>query len=191
MGSFGFLRMDINGIPRSNIEAIDKWTSFFNRKVSEIEGRSLAGLLKCAALIRNETEHGDVKTPRRTGNLINSWFVVSGRGRIIAGGGKKHRAEAGGPFSGPDGARVAGEHSAMLSDMEKRAMSNAKSNDGPVVIMGYSAFYALYVHEMHGTESGKEIHWTRKGSGPSWFYKALIKQEPNMLKIIADNVKMK
>lgn len=187
----GYFRLDINGIPRSNVEAIDKWTMAFNRQVSEIQGRSLAGLLKCAALIRNETEHGETVTPRRTGNLINSWFIVSGRGRIVAGGGKKHKAEAGGPFRGPDAARVAGEHTAMLSDMEKRAIKNAKANDGPVVIMGYSAFYALYVHEMAGTASGKEIHWKRKKSGPYWFLKALVKQQSNMLKIIADNVKMK
>lgn len=186
-----YIRLDINGIPRSNLEVIDKWTMFFNRQISNIQGRSLAGLLKCAALIRNETEHGDVRTPRRTGNLINSWFVVSGRGRIVAGGGKKHRAEAGGPFFGPDGARVAGEHMATLSDMEKRAIQNSKANDGPVVIMGYSAYYALYVHEMHGTASGADVHWTRKKSGPSWFYKALVKQQENMLKIIADNVKIR
>lgn len=62
--------------------------------------------------------------------------------------------------------------------------------DGPIgdrkygLRMGYSANYALWVHEMYGA-----VNWTREGSGAGWFKDAIDRNHDEILQTIADNVK--
>jgi hypothetical protein len=55
-----------------------------------------------------------------------------------------------------------------------------------VIIFGYSANYALYVHEMIGP-----VQWTRKSSGPKWFEYAIKRNVNRVLHIIAGRAKIK
>ena len=64
----------------------------------------------------------------------------------------------------------------------------------PSLIIGYTADYAVFVHEMvdYTAENGSvhKINWSRVGSGPKWFECALNRNHDEILKIIADNVKI-
>jgi hypothetical protein len=62
---------------------------------------------------------------------------------------------------------------------------------GPAVICGFSANYAVYVHEMLASMTGNPINWTRPGSGPKFFQSALRRNTDKILEIIRENAKVK
>jgi hypothetical protein len=65
----------------------------------------------------------------------------------------------------------------------------ASTPENPAVEAGYTADYAVYVHEM--TEPPyEEVNWSRLHSGPKWFEKAFRRSEKEMIRIIADNAKL-
>jgi hypothetical protein len=181
-----FLGSHIRKNELKNIQGVYDVFNNINAYIEQMKTATLAGMIKAAALVRWETEHGPRRTPVDYGNLRSSWFVVSSKGSIVRGGGTSH-TETGlaEKFTGPKGAEVAGSHAATLSEMKTKANILSKVNGGPFVIMGYSANYAFYVHEMLGTASGKTVNWSRKKSGPHWFIMALKKQRNNMLGVIA------
>jgi hypothetical protein len=55
-----------------------------------------------------------------------------------------------------------------------------RRNKKSVVVFGYSANYALYVHEMIG-----EVNWTRPNSGNKWFEYAIKRNYNRLIHIIA------
>ncbi|OFY64751.1 MAG: hypothetical protein A2Y71_06160 [Bacteroidetes bacterium RBG_13_42_15] len=59
------------------------------------------------------------------------------------------------------------------------------------VKFGFSANYAAFVHEMLDEVYGKKINWTRPGSGPKFFEKALDRNYNEILQIIADYADVK
>jgi hypothetical protein len=65
------------------------------------------------------------------------------------------------------------------------AQALTKTKEYPTMIFGYTANYAAYVHEMHAN-----VNWSRPGSGPYWLYKAIRKNEKEMLKILQENIKL-
>lgn len=58
---------------------------------------------------------------------------------------------------------------------------------GPVIVMGFSANYALYVHE----RMDPDINWTRKHSGPKFFEYAVKRNTKKVLEIIGNEAKIK
>lgn len=52
------------------------------------------------------------------------------------------------------------------------------------VLMGFTANYALYVHEMLDS-AGKTINWSRPNSGPKFFEAAIKRNVKKILEIIA------
>lgn len=67
---------------------------------------------------------------------------------------------------------------------------------GPGLVMGFSANYAIFVHEMmdtatFGAGSVGHVNWSRPGSGPKFFEDALRRNKDVILKIIAKNVTIK
>jgi hypothetical protein len=48
------------------------------------------------------------------------------------------------------------------------------------LIMGFSANYAVYVHEMMESSLGNAINWSRPGSGPK-FFESAIKRNVNVI----------
>ena len=58
---------------------------------------------------------------------------------------------------------------------------------GPGLLMGFSANYAVFVHEnMEPT-----VKWNRPGSGPKFFEAALNRNTTEIIKIIRDNAHVK
>lgn len=60
-----------------------------------------------------------------------------------------------------------------------------RRNKQSVGIFGYSANYALYVHEMIGP-----VTWTRKNSGAKWFEYAIKRNRDRIFFLIANGTKI-
>jgi len=54
------------------------------------------------------------------------------------------------------------------------------------LLIGFSANYAVFVHEMR--DDGKSINWSRPGSGPKFFEAALNRNHQQILTIIQKKV---
>ncbi|MDH7554329.1 MAG: hypothetical protein QHH74_11800 [Spirochaetota bacterium] len=141
-----------------------------NEEIKKIKGRTQAGLIKAVNLIHQETEKGSVRVPVDLGNLKHSWFWVTARGRI---GGSTAK------FVGKKAGRLAAGHASLKTEMLGEAKSLAIQYKGPFVIAGYSANYALWVHEM------------MESKGYKWFEIAIKSKQAEILKIIQDNAKIK
>ena len=57
------------------------------------------------------------------------------------------------------------------------------------LLLGFNSNYALFVHEM--VDKGKQINWSRPGSGPKFFEAALKRNHKQILKIIGINARIK
>jgi hypothetical protein len=101
-----------------------------------IVGASASGVVKGGLLVMRES----VKlTPRRLGNLWNSRFLVSNIPGLAP-------SVGGGAFKGDDAGEMASNHiRAQGSVMAEAAVKSV--GEGPTVGLGYSALYALAVHE--------------------------------------------
>ena len=69
-----------------------------------------------------------------------------------------------------------------------------RKNKQSVIRFGYSANYALYVHEMLGAlreGGGKAINWSRPNSGAKWFQYAIQRNIKRITHIIFKNAKIK
>ena len=106
-----------------------------NKQIMAIKGRSMAGLLDAAVIVRRDMDRTPPMIPIDTGNLRHSWFVTP-----------------------------------------QRTVS------GPSIIIGFTANYAVFVHEM--VDRGKGINWSRPGSGPKFFETSLLTTTPEMLMAI-------
>lgn len=185
----GWARDDIMHVPRTSLEGVDRVMSEINRRVNKfVNYGSLSGILKAIALVRRDMDKSYPKIPIDYGNLRASFFVVSSSGKIAVGGGKEHSATgASGKFVGPKAAQIASDHVTTLSEMQPLVKGLSKSFGGPFAAFGFSANYAMWVHEMW--DPG--IHWKRPQSGPGYFVAHLEKNKDKMFQVIRDNSKIK
>jgi len=68
--------------------------------------------------------------------------------------------------------------------------SPIKVDGMPGLLIGFSANYAVFVHEMVDKE-GKKINWNRPGSGAKFFEAALSRNTKLILQTIRDNAHIK
>lgn len=129
--------MAIKGINVSRV----KWKGLpavlnrLNLEVNKIEGRTQKGLTKFGYLVIGDATKF---APRDVGNLKNSSFLVSKRSQIGLRSTKRFKTGT------KARAKVAAEHSKVINDA---AMKVRGFRRGPAVIIGFSAFYAVFVHE--------------------------------------------
>lgn len=170
--------------PNTRVKGFDIVMSNLNKAIMNIEGGTLKGLLLAAALIRRETERTPPLTPVDTGNLRASWFVVSSQKQRIG----KARVSSDvhgkliqtGKFKGKKKAEMAANHTSTIQ--QAKAILHSRKED-IVVMMGYTANYALFVHE----SVDKQFH--REGSGPKWFETAIKNNSSSILNIIENTSK--
>ena len=181
----------VGGIPRSvnpntGIKRrFDIYLANFNREAQGIKGRSLKGLIMAAAKVRKETESKYPMTPLDYGNLKASYFVVTGKGKE-----KNDEYNTGfkdNPEAKLTASQLRSEHNDTIMECTGIVQAN-EANKGKFIIFGYSANYALFVHEM------QEKNFTvKKGRspGPKWFETAFKRNSAKMLQIIKDNAQIK
>lgn len=154
------------------VKGLNRVISNLNKEVKKIEGRSLKGLIRASILVRRDMEHKFPLIPVDLGNLRASWFIVTSKGGQPAGRASKFRGESGG--------KMASEHGEVVG--EGATMVRGKY---PALAMGFSAFYAWYVHENVGQR------FRRPGSGAKFFQGALNRNKKQILNTIAKEAKIR
>lgn len=147
-----------------------------NKELGRIKSGSIDGLIKAAAFIRYETEHTTPLTPRDLGNLVSSWFVTTAS-RTPEGKGAE--------FKGPRKAELSVGHISAMT--EAQGIARSKTNAfKKFLIMGYSANYAGFIHEMLGA-----THFHRPGSDIKWLEIHLRNNIKKMVEIVRTTIKIK
>lgn len=157
------------------LKGIEKAINKLNKKIDEYKERTLKGVSRAALLIRRESL---ALTPEDTGNLKESCFVVWTGGTV--GAGKSPNFVTGGERNATQKEVIA------LYKGHEKALGAAqelyKSQTKILALIHYSAYYALFVHEI------KKNHKT----GQWKFLETAINQNrKEVLKIIAETVKSK
>lgn len=165
-----------------------------NILIDTMEERNIKGMIKATILVRRSMEKESPKIPIDTGNLRASWFVVTSQGKIASGKSPN--------FKGEKANIATSDH----NESKGRNKFIAQASGMPGIIMGFSANYAFFVHEMVGvsdirTGKGKEqisplsktqrssfgvARFRRPGSGPKFLEAAIKRNAGKILKVIAD-----
>ena len=149
-----------------------------NKAVRKIHGRTQKGLNAAAVKVKGDAMR---LTPRDLGNLVNSAYIVWPRGSSGNKSGTKFK-------SGPsktsgrtaDISKLASDHVQVIAEAKARAMVWSLGWwGGPVVEIGYSAYYSIWVHEIPFT------NYTKPGTQYKYLETAVNQNRSEILKIIA------
>ena len=163
------------------LKGIDKVLANLNKEIKKIEGRSLKGLIRGSIIVRRAMEKEVPKTPIDTGNLRSSYFTVTNKG------GTPHGRSPNFTNKGFDGKEKKVDIAKLQVDHEKAVNKHKTNAKGPTpfIIFGYSANYALFVHEDIGA------NFQRPGAGAKFFEVALQRNTKKILEVIAKEAKIK
>jgi len=176
----------------TTIRGFDKVMANLNAEIAAIKNRSMKGLIKGATIVRRDMEKTPPKTPVDYGNLRASFFVVTAKGTPTGGSPK---------FEGEVAGKMATEHTLTVSEVQ--GLVKAQSLGGNNILMlGYSANYALFVHEhlgmselpswRYGPGPGKKRWYKpRVGAGPKWFEWSFKRNKDKILQAIRDDAQIK
>ena len=119
------------------VEGLDHVLTTLNQKVREIPLRSKSGMIKAGLIVQREAQK---LTPVDLGNLRASAFTV------WSGGGSGAEPPT---FVGDTKGRVnIGEMEARHAQVAEEVRHDVGNSDmNPAVEVGFSAYYAIYVHE--------------------------------------------
>lgn len=145
-----------------------------NKEILLMKGKSLAGLISASIIVRRKMAFTPPLVPVDTRNLDHSWFVTTAKS--IEDG----KSPA---FKGEKSGELASEHSQVTSN-EKANMMAIKI---PMLTMGFSANYAIYVHE----RVGDDIKYRKPGSGAKFFQSALEGSKGEILQTIKEHAKIR
>lgn len=166
------------------LKGIDEVINNLNKELKSLENKTFEGLIRCAILIRRETEQNPPVTPVDTGNLRASWFATTAR----------TQQGKGAQFKGENAQGMQEAHKSTIAD----STTVAKNQGKPFLVMGYSASYAVYVHEMVNADftsprrrgKSKKMVDRRKGAGAKWFETALFRNTKQILEILRNSTKI-
>jgi hypothetical protein len=175
-----------------------------NKRINQIEGRTLKGLIRAAIIIRRDMDKTAPLIPVDIGNLRASFFVVTSDGNTPYGSTPKFRATAGNRKYKGDLAKLQSVHSSTVMEMQAKAKVLGIGK-GPFVVFGFGAYYAIYVHEMVGVSGMSQralgsmksvskrgqssVGWTRPGSGPKFLENAVDRNTALVLYTVAKEAK--
>jgi len=154
-----------------------------NVEIAKLKYKSERGLVEAALFIRNDTEKTPFVTPVDYGNLRASWFITSSAGeeKDPLGHSKKFKNN---PKRKIPASTFREWHSSAVNEALANSVSSANS-DIRNVFFGYSANYAMWVHE------NQTATFKREGSGPRWFMNSVDRNHDKLLKIIAETSRIK
>ena len=163
------------GRTQEGLKGLDKVLKNLTQEATKIEGRSLKGLIRGAIIIQRSTLKDPPTTPIEEGNLRAGFFIVTYKGALKEGASPN--------FKGEGAAQAINSHSDTLAS----AAAEIGASSYPALMLGYSADYAAWVHEM----VGEMINWTKEGSGAKWFEASIKKTTGEVLVVIAEEAKIK
>ena len=161
-----------------DLSGIDKVMKNLNTVFEKLEKNSYPALIECAIVIRRDMTTTAPKVPVDLRNLEHSWFAVT----------RESSVNTTSRFTGTESSVMASDHSAAVS--ESKALVSFKKK--PSMIMGFSANYAVYVHEMVNANFAKKKKGKdrRAGAGAKFFESALNRNEKQMLVILQNHLKI-
>lgn len=154
------------------LTGISAVTANMNKEVAKLRLRSVQGLILSSIIIRRSMAKSPPLVPVDVRNLEASWFTVTAM-QTPAGKSTK--------FKGDD----AGVLSAGHMSAKSKAKGMAKSEPKPLLVMGFSAYYAPYVHE------NMEAKFQRPGAGPKFLEAALKNNKDIILKTIKESARIR
>lgn len=161
-------------------------------EIENIKGRTLTGMVKAVRQIQNDTDETIPLVPVKYGNLRSSFFCTTSNGTVPIGRNAQFIPErdSKGHFTRGGNQKLAQlikDHRALLGFFANEAKTYGAAH-GPTVIFGYTAFYAFWVHETIPSFSvgDQAIGWSREGSGPKWFEKAIQRNKDIVLRTIIE-----
>lgn len=141
------------------LKGLDNVLRALNKEIKEIENRSVIGMGKAVMMIRREMDEKPPLVPIGPDAGQVESLKKEGIYRQV-GTGNLRASWFSYPFNLPI---------------------------GPAVIFGFSANYAVFVHEM----IGKNIRWSRPGAGPKFLQSAIRLNKDRILGIIRDEARIK
>jgi len=156
-----------------------------NKELDQIKAKSMKGLIMAAAYIRNKTEKETPLTPVDYGNLRSSYFVVTAKS-VPVGSGKTD-------FKGPKAQEMTIDHGSVIGEMQAKARSMT-TKQRLFLIMGYTANYSGFVHEMIGANFNPDKRRgkakRRAGAGPKWLETHIKNNTKMIVQIVRDQTKI-
>ncbi|HNR12162.1 MAG TPA: hypothetical protein PKM59_02485 [Thermodesulfobacteriota bacterium] len=151
----------------SRVTGLEEAISNLRKDIEWIKGSTLKGLIRGAMIIRRSMDTVPPMIPTGdTGNLRASCYVITAQGDA---------AEAPPPqFKGKQAAEMAAQHEAFKS--ERKAL--LKSSNKAIVEIGFTAYYAIYVHE------NIEHHFRREGGGAKFLEEAIRRNHGAVIEMI-------
>jgi hypothetical protein len=171
--------------PNTRVKGLEKVVSNLNKEIVNITQRTMSGLIKAAAHVRRSTEDTAPVTPVDLGNLRASWFVVTSNSIPVG---------QGPTFKGYQASKLTGEHTMTVAEAQEIIVAKSGTRI-KFLMMGYSANYALFVHEMIGADFKRVKKKKNKAtgevkllpSGPKWLETAIKRETPRIIQIIREN----
>lgn len=164
---------------KTKITGIEKVMTSLNLELEKIKGMTAAGFIEVAILVRNDMENQVPYIPVDLGNLRASWFAV------VTGTQTQYETAT---FTGvtpsekKKAAQLTAEYSAMKSSFKEAVNASPMK---PSMIMGFTANYAMPVHEKWGA-----TNWSKAGSGPGFFEAAMNRNENKIIRILDNKIKL-
>jgi hypothetical protein len=154
-----------------SLKGLDKVMQNLNKEIQKIANQTPAGLITASIIIQRATEKESPKTPVDTSNLRGSFF------RVVTGFPTDNK----GRFQGKDAGTLSAEYASAITQFK----SDVEARRFPTLILGFSANYAIWVHE------NMEAKFQRPGAGPKFLEEAVNNNKGLILNAIRDNVKIK
>jgi len=154
---------------RPGLLGINKVMKNLNLEIGKMKIRGTTGLIESSIVIRRDMDKRPPLIPVDLGNLRASWFTTIG----------SRQPDPGGNFIGKGSGKLRGNHTGVVAS----ASAKASSFIFPVIIMGFSANYSVFIHEMDFKKGN------RPGSGPKFFESSLKRNTKVILTILKKNIK--
>jgi len=159
------------------LSGLDRVVNNLNKAINEIENKTLQGLIKASIIIRRSMDKQFPKIPVDTGNLRSSYYCVSYKSEVVQGRAPRFKRVN---LTTDNKIRLEKEHAQAVAN----ALADAKRYKYPVVILGFSAWYAWIVHERVG------VTFHRPQSGPKFFQMAIKNNQQKILETIKKEAKI-
>lgn len=156
-----------------NLKGFDKVLVNLQQEIKKIEGRSLKGLIRGGIIIIRDTDKTPPKVPIDEGNLRASRFMVTSKGDNPEG--KSPR------FKGENAGELNTGHDVTIAESKSKATKSKM----PGVVLGFSAKYAMPVHE------AVDKTFKRPGSGAKFLEASLKRNSKKVLQVIAEEARIK
>jgi hypothetical protein len=145
------------------LKGIREFMEALNREADSIADKALSGMIEASIIIRRAMDkQPSRRVPVDQGNLRASWFTATTRGT----------GESGEEFKGKNKQKLEADHQVAKAAALRAVRSASPRN--PTLLMGFSANYAVYVHE------NLEAKFKRTGAGPR-FLEAAMKNNTNQI----------